>query len=46
MKLLDINRATLCRWCRKSIIPNIRMPDTSYRFSPDAIQAWIDQRSA
>jgi predicted DNA-binding transcriptional regulator AlpA len=47
MALLRINRATLCRYCRSSIIPHphTRMPDASYRFDPNAIQTWIAQRT-
>ncbi len=34
MAILRINRATLCRYCRASLIPHTRMPDQSYRFDP------------
>jgi predicted site-specific integrase-resolvase len=44
--MLGINRATLCRWCRRAILPHIRMPDASYRFARDAIRDWIDQRTS
>ena len=46
MQLLRITRATLCRYCRNGLIPHIRMPDQSYRFHSDAIDAWLTQRTA
>jgi hypothetical protein len=39
------NRATLCRYCRASLIPHTRMPDHSYRFDPVALQGWLRQRT-
>ena len=45
MAVLRINRATLCRYCRASLIPHIRMPDLSYRFDPVALQGWLSQRT-
>jgi predicted site-specific integrase-resolvase len=45
MSLLRINRATLCRWCRKGILPNIRMQDGSYRLGSTQLQAWVGERS-
>jgi hypothetical protein len=45
MAVLRINRATLCRYCRASLIPHVRMPDLSYRFDPVALQDWLSQRT-
>ncbi|MEG9437563.1 helix-turn-helix domain-containing protein [Edaphobacter sp. HDX4] len=45
MALLRIKRATLCGYCRKGLIPHLRMPDNSYRFNSAAIRAWIASRS-
>jgi Helix-turn-helix domain len=45
MAILRINRATLCRHCRASLIPHVRMPDLSYRFDPVALQGWLRERS-
>lgn len=45
MAMLRVNRATLCRYCRDGKIPHIRMPDTSYRSDPDAMQEWLRERT-
>jgi Helix-turn-helix domain len=45
MALLRINRATLCRYCRRGLIPHLRMPDNSYRFPLGKLNEWLRQRS-
>jgi predicted site-specific integrase-resolvase len=45
MAMLRINRATLCRYCRRGILPHLRMPDQSYRFERNSIQTWVAQRT-
>ena len=45
MAILRINRATLCGYCRASLIPHIRMPDFSYRFDPVALHGWLSERT-
>jgi hypothetical protein len=45
MAILCIKRATLCGYCRASLIPHVRMPDLSYRFDPVALQGWLSQRT-
>ena len=45
MALIRVNRATLCRYCRKGQIPYIRMPDSSYRFNAAAMHDWVSERT-
>jgi excisionase family DNA binding protein len=45
LALLRVKRATLCRWCRASAIPFVRMPDMSYRFDSAALADWLKQRT-
>jgi hypothetical protein len=45
MAILRINRVTLCRYCRASLIPHVRMPDLSYRFDPVSLRNWLRERT-
>jgi predicted DNA-binding transcriptional regulator AlpA len=45
MALIRINRGTLSRYCRRGVLPHMRMPDNSYRFERNSIQTWIAQRT-
>lgn len=44
MVLLSYNRATVCSWCRRGLIPHFRMPNQSYAFDPALIAGWLTER--
>ena len=42
---LSISYQTMCAWSKAGKVPAIRMPDGSWRYHREAIDAWLASRS-
>jgi excisionase family DNA binding protein len=44
-ELLDVSAETVLRWTRRGELPAVRLPSGQLRYSAEAIDAWLAERS-